>query len=171
MKPILTFALLALMPASFATANIDARFTEAAPKDSFSFTNTGACDIGAATLSVNLDDSVGGLIFDTSGDGAGVEVSQPYEAVAGAENITSITSITDGDTSISLGLSGLGAGQSVAFTIDVDDTLRHSALGQIRVTDSEIAGATVILETASGTVFGVFDNTSRAQIRLPDCTS
>ena len=96
---------------------------------------------------------------------------QPYETVAGAESIASVTPVTDGDTSLSLTLTGLAPAQSVAFTIDVDDTLRHSALGQIQVTDSEAAGATLIVETASGTSIGVFDNTSRARITLPDCTS
>ncbi len=172
MKYILTAACLAALPASAGlSGTLDANFIESAPKDRFSFTNTGACDIGPATLSVLLEESVGGLIFDTTGDGAGVEVFQPYETVAGAESVLSVTSVTDGDTSITLNLNGLAAGKSVAFTIDVDDTLRHSSLGQIRVTDSEIAGATVVLETASVKGVGVFDNTSRAQVRLTDCTS
>jgi len=117
-----TFALIAALAASSsALAGIEAEFIESAPKDRFSFTNTGGCDIGPATLTVTL--------------------------------------------------TGLAPAQSVAFTIDVDDTLRHSALGQIQVTDSEAAGATLIVETASGTSIGVFDNTSRARITLPDCTS
>jgi len=36
---------------------------------------------------------------------------------------------------------------------------------------NEIAGATVILETPSGKRFGVFDNTSRAQITGTECAS
>lgn len=165
-----TLALLAALTASPALANMEAVFTESAPKDQFSFTNTGSCDLGPVTLTLSLEDSVGGLIFDTTGDGDGVEVFQPFETVSGAQAVSSVTPITDGDTSVSLTLTGLAPAQTVAFTIDVDDTLRHSALGQIQVTDSEIAGATISLETPSGTRFGVFDNTSRATLRTAACT-
>jgi hypothetical protein len=150
---------------------MEAVFTESAPKDRFSFTNTGSCNLGPVTVTLSLEDSVGGLIFDTTGDGAGVEVFQPFETVSGAQAVSSVTPVTDGDTSVSLTLTGLAPAQTVAFTIDVDDTLRYSALGQIQIADSEIAGAIVILETPSGKRFGVFDNTSRAQITGTECSS
>ncbi|MEM7471337.1 MAG: aggregation factor core [Pseudomonadota bacterium] len=168
MKYFLAIALLAATPAA---ANIAVEFREGAPKDRFTFTNVGDCAIGAATLTLDLGESAAGLIFDTTGAGAGVEVFQPYETVAGESVLDSVSPVSDGDSEITLTLNGLPAGQSVAFTIDVDDTLRHSALGQIQVTDSEIAGATVTLSGVSGEVFGVFDNTSRALVRTASCTS
>ncbi|MEM6408486.1 MAG: aggregation factor core [Pseudomonadota bacterium] len=168
MKSMLLAAMLISGPAY---GNISVTFDEGAPKDRFTFTNSGACAIGPAKLVLNLGDSAAGLIFDTTGQGAGVEVFQPYETVAGAASLASVSEVSDGDNRLELSISTLPAGESVAFTIDVDDTLRKSALGQIQITDSEIAGATVMLSSAQGDVSGVFDNTSRAVIRTSGCTS
>ncbi|MCY4178906.1 MAG: aggregation factor core [Litoreibacter sp.] len=161
----------ACLVASPALADISVEFREGAPKDRFTFTNTGTCAIGPATLELDLGDSAAGLIFDTTGAGAGVEVFQPYETVAGAASLASVSQVRDGDNRLELSLSKLAPGGSIAFTIDVDDTLRDSALGQIRVSDSEIAGATVALISAQGTASGVFDATSAAFIRVNSCTS
>jgi hypothetical protein len=166
-----TLALIAALVASPASAIVKVSFVESAPKDTFTFTNAGACDLGPSVLSLDLSESAAGLIFDTTADGAGVEVFQPYETVAGAEVLASITPVKDGDAKIALTVTGLAPGQSVGFTIDVDDTARHSALGQIQVTDNEIAGATVAFTAGGTTSIGVFDNTSRAVLRTPACTS
>lgn len=152
-----------------ASATIDIRFDEGAPKDRFVFTNAGTCAFGPMTLVLDLSDSAAGLIFDTTDAGAGVEVFQPFEIVEGAQILQSVSEVSDGDNRIELTLSAMAPGQSVAFTIDVDDTLRHSALGQIQVADSEIAGASVRLRSAGAEKLGVFDNTSRAIIRTNDC--
>lgn len=164
-------ALVALLTAAPATADIAVTFTESAPKDRFTFTNTAGCDLGPATLTLNLADSAAGLIFDTTGSGAGVEVFQPYETVSGGDVLGKVAPVKDGDTVIKLNLTGLAPNQSVAFTIDVDDTLTNGALGQIRVAGSEIAGATVMLDSDGNTTRGVFDTTSRASIKAADCTS
>ncbi len=168
MKTVLTLALLAATPAA---ADIAVTFTESAPKDRFTFTNTAGCDLGPATLTLNLADSAAGLIFDTTGNGAGVEVFQPFETVSGGEVLGTVAPVKDGDTVIRLDLTGLAPSQSVAFTIDVDDTVTNGALGQIRVAGSEIAGASVMLESGGNTTRGVFDTTSRAAIKAADCTS
>ncbi len=164
-------AILALILAAPVAANIDVKFDEGAPKDRFTFTNTGACAVGPATLVLDLSESVAGLIFDTTGEGAGVEVFQPFETVAGADALGAVSPVTDGDNRIELSVTALAPGASIAFTIDVDDTARHSALGQIQVTDAEIAGASVVLTAGAETSLGVFDNTSRAVVRVGGCSS
>lgn len=164
-----TVALLAALVTSPASAIVTVSFVESAPKDTFTFTNAGACDLGPAVLSIDLSESAAGLIFDTTADGAGVELFQPYETVAGTEVLASITPVTDGDAKIALTVTGLAPGQSLSFTIDVDDTAHHSALGQNQVTDNEIAGATVAVTAGGKTSIGVFDNTSRAVLRTPAC--
>ena len=85
--------------------------------------------------------------------------------------MTATTAVADGDTTITLTLNGLPPAQSVAFTIDVDDTRMESALGQIRVSDSEIAGATVTLTSGDTKHSGAFDTTSRATIKTADYSS
>ena len=168
MKTLFTLLMLTATPA---LANIEASFIESAPKDTFRFTNISACDLGPATLTVDLADSAAGLIFDTTGNGAGVEVFQPYQTVAGAEMLTNISPVNDGDTKITLTVSGLKPNQSIAFTIDVDDTLRNSERGQIQVSGSEIAGATVSVATTATQEIAAFDTTSSALIKTVNCTS
>lgn len=168
MKTALTLLALIATPAM---ANIEVLFDEGAPKDQFTFTNTSGCALEAAVITLDLSESNAGLIFDTTGEGAGVEVFQPFEAVSGADVLGEVAPVKDGDNRIELSVTGLAAGASVAFTIDVDDTLRHSALGQIQVTDAEIAGASVTVAMAGEFKIGVFDNTSRAVVRVARCTS
>jgi hypothetical protein len=94
------------------------------------------------------------LVFDVTDQGAGVEVYQPFELVAGADTVSTLPEVADGDTSVTLALVGLTAGKDVAFTIDVDDTINAR---EITVTDSEIEGATVeVLQGTAGAqaVFG-----------------
>lgn len=168
MKSLTAILALAATPA---LANIEASFIESAPKDTFRFTNTSACDLGPATLTLDLSGSAAGLVFDTSADGAGVEVFQPYSTVSGAEMLASVTQVSDGDTQITLTLTGLKPDATVAFTIDVDDTLRNSERGQIQVSNSEIAGATIALRMGAAQGDGIFDETSRAVIQTANCTS
>ena len=150
MKP---FALIAaLCVASPLAADIETRFIESAPKDRFVVENTGSCALGAVTLTVDLTASAGKLIFDTTGEGAGVEVFQPFEIVAGGDLVTGTPTASDGDRSVSVDLIGLPAGATFAFTIDVDDTLPKSQLGQIRVAGSEIDGATITLGETTATL-------------------
>jgi len=83
-----------------------------------------------------LAESAGKLLFDTTASGQGGEVFQPFELVKGKQFLTNSPKITDGDTKIMLRLNELAVGSKVSFTIDVDDTLENSALGQIRVSNS-----------------------------------
>jgi hypothetical protein len=168
MKPLLAIALLAASPA---TADIAITFSEGAPKDRFSFTNEGTCDIGPSTLTLDLGGSAAGLIFDTSASGAGVEVFQPFETVAGGEVIAEVSKVMDGDTQVTMSLRGLPPGATLAFTVDVDDTLTASDLGQIRVSESEISGASVRLRSDQGAIAAVFEGSSRTVLYTTVCTS
>lgn len=166
-----TLLLSAVLSIGAASAAIIVNFDEGAPKDRFSIENTGGCDLGALMLRIDLSETAGGLYFDTTDAGVGVEVFQPLEITSGSEMLTSTPEITDGDTDVTLAMRGLKRDQTLAFTIDVDDTLRHSALGQTQVTGAEIAGGTVIAEIDGARTLAVFDNTSTARISIADCTS
>ena len=131
---------LAAGSASAQTA-IKSVFFEGAPRDRFLFTNIGNCDLGPMRLTLDLSMSEAGLIFDTTGGGAGVEVFQPLELETGQELVSQIGKVTDGDTRVSLDLLAFPAKESFSFTVDIDDTLGDSALGQIRVSDAEMTGA------------------------------
>jgi hypothetical protein len=115
---------------------------------------------------LDLSTSNGRLVFDVTPQGAGVEVFQPFDVVAGAHVLAETPVVNDGQSVVSLALVGLGAGDVVAFTIDVDDTVGQR---EITVSGSEIEGATVSYVTSSGTQSATFATNATATISLPTC--
>ena len=138
-----------LLTAPMAQADISARFIESAPKDRFVLTNLSGCPEGAVEIRIDLAGSAAGLIFDTTGSGAGVDVFQPFELVRGAELVRDPPQVRDGQTEVILSLTSLPAGAEIAFTVDVDDTRAVSDLGQTRVSGAEIAGARLEIDGQS----------------------
>lgn len=128
-------AIIIASPVFASNGEITAEFRESAPKDSFIISNTGGCAF-TGSVTIDLAESAGKLLFDTTASGQGVEFFQPFELVKGKQFLTNSPKITDGDTKIMLRLNELAVGSKVSFTIDVDDTLENSALGQIRVSNS-----------------------------------
>ncbi|MEO0914720.1 MAG: aggregation factor core, partial [Pseudomonadota bacterium] len=113
MTPKITvLAACALISAPGAMADISVRFTESAPKDRFTIQNTGPCPVSQISLTLDLAQSAGNLIFDTAAGGSGVEVFQPFEFVGTADaNLT----IEDGAQSLTLAIAELGPDASIAF--------------------------------------------------------
>ncbi|MFT5344632.1 MAG: hypothetical protein ACI95S_000361 [Dinoroseobacter sp.] len=154
--------------AGAAQADIEVRFIEGAPKDAFSFEAVSVCAAGPVEIALDLASSEAGLVFDVTGSGAGVEVFQPFEVVAGAGLLVDTPMVADGDQALELSLSALPIAMPVRFTIDVDDTLGGR---EITVSGSEIAGASVSVTHAGGVATAVFGSDARALVRLEGCTS
>lgn len=170
-KGIVTAIGIALTTVTLVTqANMEVRFVESAPKDWFSFTNRSDCDLADITVTVDLSDSVGQLIFDTTGNGAGVEVFQPFEVREGSIKLDPGSDVVDGDRMLVVIIDTLAAGGTASFTIDVDDTLPSSELGQIRVARSEInkARVTVKIEDRQPAE-ALFDESSQATVMIAQC--
>jgi len=110
---------------AFASTGLEFTFIESAPKDRFEILNSGACDLTDVVVQIDLSPTMGKLIFDTTAAGAGVEVFQPFEKKNGDFALIE-TEVKDGDQQLSIGMDLFQAGQSVSFTIDVDDTLPNS---------------------------------------------
>ena len=159
-----------LLLASIASADVKVRFVESAPKDRFVFENTGDCLLTDLQVRIDLANSAGRLIFDTTGTGAGVEVFQPFEVRSGQVALQG--QVRDGDTQLKITIAELASGERASFTIDVDDTLKNSALGNIRVAGSEIASGQVSL-SADGeqTVTMPFSDKGTATIAMASCKS
>lgn len=157
----------ACLAAAPANADIRVRFIEGAPKDQFVLVNEGRCAVPPSELVVDLSGSTAGLIFDVTGNGAGVEVFQPFELVEGAGALKGTPHVSDGDTQVSLSMDQLAPRARIAFTIDVDDTL--GARG-ITVSGAEIAGATVRWSAAGVTHTGMFSRTGVATVATAPCT-
>jgi hypothetical protein len=151
-------------------ANLQVQFAESAPKDRFSFSNLGVCSLKDVVLTIDLAQTRGKLIFDTTATGAGVEVYQPFETSSSTVKLVGSSSVADGETSLTIGIDTIGTGEIVSFTIDVDDTLPQSQLGMIRVTGSEMQGAKVTVSAqglpVSSTMFGASSSTV---LELPEC--
>ncbi len=161
---ILTIAMgLAAGPVS---AAIGVRFIEGAPKDRFEITNQSACAVMATEIVIDLSASAAGLVFDVTGTGAGVEVFQPFELVAGAEALAAQPKVVDGDQQIVLSIRRLAPEKRVAFTIDVDDTIGPRG---ITVSGSEIEGAVVRVNSSGTTHAGRFSSLAQAVVKAPTC--
>ncbi len=164
-KGILT-ATVGLFAATSPQAGVQIRFVEGAPKDRFVLTNVGACNVEASTLKIDLSQSAGRLIFDVTEKGAGVEAFQPLEFVEGADNLRQIPAVVDGQDTIELEIASLAAGDKLAFTIDVDDTIGQR---EITVTGSEIEGATVSYTDANETRTATFSSEALVKVTTKDC--
>ena len=156
-----------LLGAAPALADIELRFDEGAPKDRFTLRNAGDCAIENAEVTIDLSGSAGRLVFDVTGGGAGVEVFQPFEVVEGEGALGALPEIGDGDDAVTLAVTSLAPGAAIAFTIDVDDTLK---VREITVTDSEIAGGTVRVSLPGTTVSGTFSGSNVVRVALRDCS-
>jgi len=150
----------------YAIADMIVTFDEGAPKDRFTFTNTGDCNIQNAKITLDLSSSKSGLIFDVTGSGAGVNVFQPLEIVSGADALLRIPKTKDGDNQIVFDIRMLKAGQNFAFTIDVDDTMGGS---ETIVVNAEIEGAKVNFLQNNSSVSGFFDSNAGTTLPLPTC--
>ncbi len=153
--------------------SISVSFKESAPKDIFVIRNIGNCHVKPMELKINLAASQGQLIFDPTASGAGVEVFQPFEVTDGRQLVSKLPRVRDGDDQLKLTFLSLPPKWNFAFTIDVDDTLIDSKLGQIRVANAEIKGAVVSmqLQDKSPTLRATFSSDAVAVLRRVPCGS
>jgi hypothetical protein len=150
------------------TVSVDISFREGAPRDRFTIANTSS-SASIASVELDLDGSAGRLVFDTVEGGTGVEVFQPYRSESGDAGLIGAPVVADGATALALQFEQFGPGQSYTFSIDVDDRLTRSDMGQIMVSGREIEGAmvTVGLRDATGAIVrrrAAFDDDSAARI-------
>ena len=154
MKYFFLFAVLAFTAQS-AFADVSVRFVESAPKDRFVISTD--CAVTDLAITIDLSQSNGSLIFDVTSEGAGVEVFQPVEVQTGT---ASITQVLDGDQTLGLTIDALSEGADIIISADLDDVLTNSSLGQIRVSGSELDGATIVLVIAGQSQRATFEDGS-----------
>ncbi|MEM9999330.1 MAG: aggregation factor core [Pseudomonadota bacterium] len=124
--------------------------------------------MAATDIEIDLSGSAAGLVFDVTSNGAGVEVFQPFELIAGSSAVVEQPTVRDGDQQLMLRLNELSDQQPVSFTIDVDDTV---SARQITVSGSEIAGAQFTIQSAMGTKTGTFGPDAQATVAISGCNS
>jgi hypothetical protein len=116
-------------------------FTEGAPRDLFEIRNGSSPGQRIQSLTLDLAPSAGRLVFDTVEGGTGVEVFQPFRAETSEARLADAPTVADGSDRLALTFSQFDPGQIFRFSIDVDDRLTASDLGQIRVSGREMEGA------------------------------
>jgi hypothetical protein len=84
--------------------------------------------------------------------------------------------VEDGSDAINLDFKKFSGGDSFTFSIDVDDQLTASELGQIRITGGEMAQAKAIflIENQDGSTVkktASFNNQNEALLKLAGCRS
>ncbi|MEM6758161.1 MAG: aggregation factor core protein MAFp3, isoform C [Pseudomonadota bacterium] len=142
-------------------AEVTVTFRDGAPKDRFTLDYAGDCPLGPTEMVIDLGTAPAGLIFDITAAGAGVQVFQPLEWVQGAARTSSVS---DGDTMLTIAMDDWQPGVARSFTVDIDDT---TSTRQITVDGSEMAGATLRIAGESA----LFDATGTARLMLAACTS
>ncbi|MEJ8559949.1 aggregation factor core [Yoonia sp. GPGPB17] len=167
MKSIIPSAALLALLASPALADITVRFVESAPKDRFVISSD-TCPLQDVDVLIDLDGSAGGLIFDVTSAGAGVEIFQPVEVQSG---IVTAQPVVDGDQQLSFQISDLRAGDDIVISADLDDVLTNSSLGQIRVAGSELDGAIVQMTIGGETQTAVFAEGANTVVLSHSCLS
>lgn len=123
-----------------------AKFDEGAPRDYFHITNESTGPWAISAFHLDLKPSAGQLIFDTEAGGKGVEVFQLFDAAPGNVKMKEARIPDDGDTELQVSFNEFAAGDTFSFSIDVDDQLTDSELGQIRVSGSEMAGSVLQIQ-------------------------
>ena len=152
------------------THGVSMVFTESAPRDRFEIRNASSAGQRIQRLTLDLTPSAGRLIFDTTEGGTGVEVFQPFRIESGDAKLKSPPVVHDGSERLTLDFTRFDPGQRFGFSIDVDDQLTASDLGQIRVSGREMEGAvlTVVIGASGGATREVqarVDGNHRAQVQ------
>lgn len=139
-------------------------FDEGAPRDRLTLENLSTADLAIASVEIDLTASAGSVIFDTRPGGTGVEVFQDFQVESGDATLAQDPVARDGSSLLGLQFDLFTAGETFTFSIDVDDQLADSDLGQIQVTGAELAGASVEYEAVGGETYrSVFNDADVAR--------
>ncbi len=159
LRPIAITTCLALSATAANANSFVATFTDGAPKDRFELINEG-CALQDIAITIDLQETPAGLIFDVTGSGAGVEVYQPVEVTAGEMRVSAVT---DGAQALELQVQDFPAGATYSLTADLDDTVSGR---QITVSGSEMLGAKLVVRTENVQTAAPFQADGRAVIDL-----
>ncbi|PIW25686.1 MAG: hypothetical protein COW30_18915 [Rhodospirillales bacterium CG15_BIG_FIL_POST_REV_8_21_14_020_66_15] len=126
------------------------------------------------SLEFRAEHSAGRVVFDTDFGGAGAAEPQQFEIVDGEVGLMRAPLVADGAEELTLHFANFEAGRKFIFTIDLDDRLPMSDMGQAYVTGEEIAGAEVTglfthPKIGDGKARGSFGTDGKAHLRGATC--
>ena len=174
-RAVLGAALLGALPlaaqaATTCVQDVSLVFTESAPRDRFEVSNDSSSGQRIQRLTLDLAGSAGRLIFDTVEGGPGINVFQPFRIESGEARLGMTPVVPDGSDRLELAFTRFEPGQRFVFSIDVDDRLTASNLGQTRVVGAELQGAllTVVVGPSGGAgreIQARVDGNNRARVQ------
>jgi hypothetical protein len=149
------------------------RFIDSDP-DLFIIENKSLEDWTLLSLEFRAGNSMGKVVFDTDFGGAGASAPQQFEHVEGEVGLMGTPVVADGAEELSLHFINFSAGRQFTFSIDLDDRIPMSDMGQAYVTGEEIAGAEVTglfshPKIGEGKAQGTFGTDGRAHLRGAAC--
>lgn len=166
-------AITAPKPAAACGPEVVIQFIDSGP-DVFIIDNKSREDWTLLSLEFRSANSTGRVVFDTDFGGQGSSEPYQFEAVAGDVGLMKEPVVADGAESLDLHFSNFSAGRQFMFTIDLDDRLESSPMGQAHVTGEEIAGAEVSglfthPRIGEGRAKGTFGTDGKAHLRGATC--
>lgn len=149
------------------------RFIDSSP-DLFIIENNSLEPWTLLSLEFRAANSTGRVVFDTDFGGAGASEPQQFETVEGEVGLMRAPVVADGAEELTLNFTNFQAGRKFVFSIDLDDRLENSAMGQAYVTGEEIAGAEVLglfthPKIGQGNARGTFGTDGKAHLRGATC--
>ena len=149
------------------------RFIDSGP-DLFIIENNSLEDWTLLSLEFRAEHSAGRVVFDTDFGGAGASEPQQFETVEGEVGLMMAPVVADGAEELTLHFANFAPGRKFVFSIDLDDRLPNSAMGQAYVTGDEIAGAEVLglfthPKIGEGRAQGTFGTDGTAHLRGAAC--
>ena len=149
-------------------AEVGVQCLAAGPKDTFNITKEANYDIRHSEAVIDLAGFSAGRTFDVTGSCAGAEGFHPLAVNKGASFLAWLPTIADGDRLATVLIETLGAAQTIAFTIDVDDATgtRH-----IPVLFDKVVGATESLIIKGKQISAQMDANADVRLDTDTCTS
>ena len=166
-------AITAPKPAAACGPEVIIQFIDSGP-DVFIIDNKSREDWTLLSLEFRSANSIGRVVFDTDFGGQGSSEPYQFEVVPGEVSLMKEPVVADGAEALDLHFANFSAGRKFMFTIDLDDRLESSPMGQAHVTGEEIAGAEVSgvfshPKIGKGSAHGTFGSDGEAHLRGATC--
>lgn len=103
-----------------ALADVSIQFDSERGTDSFTITNMDACPLEKETIKIDLELSLGGLIFDTVQGGPGLNRATEFSVMRGEHYLALTPVVRDGDNQLTLDVDKLPGDATIILSLDTD---------------------------------------------------
>ena len=171
MKQIAIAAALTACVVSTGHAEILLTYDESAATPHFEISNDSACATGAMEVLIDLESSAAELFFDnrTTGTNLFDAALAPFRIESGADRVSQVDEPDTGSGRIAIRLSDMMPGESVSFSIDVDDQLDDGERADALAEGSRIAGAVAVVAKDGSERAALYGAQGAASVDIGGC--